>query len=179
MSFDFKLIMDSLIQWAVANSGINQEGRHIWAFQASPEPKTPYVVLNIINGPNKLTTTDSNILNDDGVSYDVTGTRSFGISVNVYGKSAKTHASNLSLSLETEDVKQFFRSLNISLGSSSASISNITEILDTIWEERQNFDLVMLASYRIPSISNTIDKVIAEAIDEMKKGENSKLIIGG
>lgn len=175
MSMDFSEIRKNIVQWAKENSGIVGSGRHIWLNQNAPQPlSSPYVTLNITSGPRKVSMTDSQIYNPDTEMYDITGVRLFNLDVNVYGSGAHQIATDLSLSIEKPDVQSFFRSKNITPYGSSPNVINITELLDTIIEEREMFELTFMASYLIGTESPFIQTVEAQGINDL---ETNKFLI--
>ena len=178
MSIDFIKVKRDLVKWAKTYSGITAEGRHIWAFQNAPRPQAPYVLLNI-TGPTKIGNTDSLLYNKENLSYDVTGVRIFNLEVNVYGSNALNIATKLSLSIERPDVQQYFRGVNLTPYGSSPSVSHVPSKLDTIYEERAMFELRFMGSYIIETGETFIEQVKTQGINEMQKGEDNKITIGG
>ena len=119
------------------------------------------------------------LYNSDNDAFDVSGVRNLVIEVNVYGSDALKIASNLSISIQRPDVQQFFRAENISIGASVPNVINITELLDTIYEERRMFELNIMVAYCSNTNIGTIDKVIVEGVGDMKQGKDNKIVIGG
>lgn len=168
MSFDFIELKKNIIYWAKTYSGISESGRHIWAYQNSTQPASPYITLNITSGLRKLSTTDSLIFDGNTSSFNVSGPRTFNLDVNVYGKNAFAIANDLAISLENPKVTDFFRSKNLSVFGSTPNVINITELLDTIYEERAMFELIFNTTYCINTDLNYIETVEAQGIDDLQ-----------
>tara|TARA_R110002012_G_scaffold271932_2_gene457261 strand:- start:212 stop:754 length:543 start_codon:yes stop_codon:yes gene_type:complete len=179
MSLDVVAMKRHLITWAKTYSGISESGRHIWAFQNSPQPSSPYVTLNITSGPTKIGNTDALMYNESNQTYDITGIRSFKVDINVFGSNAHNTATALSLSLERPEVQSFFRGVNITPYGSTPSVNNVTRFIDTIYEERSMFELTLSASYLIETSESFIGEVSAAGASEMEKGHGNKITIGG
>lgn len=176
---DFIAIKRNLIKWVKDNSGITEKGRHIWADQNAPQPKSPFIVLNMISGPTKIGNTDALMYNKDTLSYDVTGVRLFILEINVYGSNALNIATQLQLSIEKPSVQQFFRGVNLTPYGSTPSISNATKFLDTIYEDRAMLELTFMTSYILETEEPFVSEVQVQGINDMNKGQDNKMDIGG
>lgn len=179
MSIDWTDIKKNLITWVKTYSEINESGRHIWANQNAPQPKSPFVVLNIISGLTKIGNSDSMLYNKNSSTYNVSGVRLFKLEVNTYGNDALNIATRLKLSIERTDVQQFFRGVNLTPYGSTPSISNATQFLDTIYEDRALFELTFMTSYIIEMGETYVGEVTVQGINEMEKGKDNKINIGG
>lgn len=150
MIMDFLEIRKNIIEWAKTYSGIAAQGQHVWMNQNAPQPPlSPYVGLNITSGPMKVGNNDSRIFDPNDNKFYVTGIRTFNLDVNVYGHAALDIATDLALSIELPDVQDFFRSKNMTFYGSRPNVMNISELLDTIIEDRAMFELTFMAAYII------------------------------
>jgi hypothetical protein len=141
-AIDIEALQDVIYTWVwnrVRNTcqGISV----IWTEPNAPRPSIPYVGLKFLTGPVKLGHTDviSHVQDDEFV---VEGQRTISLSVIVYGTGAHQIAVNLHASLELPSVLEQLRAGGIAIWN-EGQVSDISAALETGFEERSNFDVLM------------------------------------
>jgi hypothetical protein len=152
---DIAPIKKALYDWAVRVTG----GTAIFEYGDGPKPGKPFVTMNII-GPLKAGFTDSVRGKDTGdLDFEQTGQRAFTVSVNVYDDSdAISWASKLQTSLDNPVEIDTFARADIGLGD-AGDVNDLTEILETKYERRAQFDFTIFVASNIDFTNDVIETV--------------------
>lgn len=133
---EFAPIKDALYTWFKKTSGLDSV---IWADQDGPRPARPYATLRLITGAVKLGGQDNLRVNESGVFY-LNGPREITVSINVMGVSALDILTTARDSLDDPSVIDDLEADGIAI-IEDGSPQNITELLETGFEERAQMDL--------------------------------------
>lgn len=152
---DVAAIKKTLYDWAVRVTG----GTAIHEYGDGPKPGKPYVVMNLI-GPQKPGFTDSVRGVDTGdLDFEQSGDRSLNVSVNVYDDTdAITWAAALQSSLDNPVEIETFSKAGIGLGD-AGDVNDLTEILETKFERRAQFDFTIFVVEVIPFQNDIVETV--------------------
>lgn len=134
-------IKNALYAWASSNAGGTTV---VWADQAVPRPPRPYIVLRL-NGPFRVAGADEIRPTTTPGVPEVTGHRRLVLSVQVHGTGIEQKANDLNLSLNKQSVLALFRIAGISV-INEGDITNLTEYLETKFEELYAFDIELLVT---------------------------------
>ena len=182
---DRKEIYDTLIAWIVAATGFSADNI-IWLNQEISRPSKPYAGILITNRGVK-TGEDDVIQSFDDPSQKIqrlnAGPRQLNVQVEVYTDPA-TEANdseadeileNMLLALETEEVRDLFRTAKIGFLRQDGGINRLDEQLGERWERRAQVDIVITYSGEIFDDGATSGNWIETV--EIPTEENGNLII--
>lgn len=169
MTVDIKAIQDIIFDW-VRDYSIDdcfkelRENHIIWADQDGHQPDSPYITLKLISGPQYIGEKDKLTYDYSNNKYEASGTRTLTLSVNMYGQSAITVLSKLDASLSLPEVREYFRGNEMS-PYDNTGVNNLSESLETVFEERANLDVMFYVVSKIKSTVKTIDTVEAPSFN--------------
>ena len=101
----------TIVKWAVDNAGIGS-GKVFLTYENQNTPKSPYISIDIISGPNEIST-GSNLYNKTNNNMDYLATYSMKAQFNIYGSDCMDICDKLTKSLSTSNVKAFFKENNV------------------------------------------------------------------
>jgi len=154
-------IKTALFNWANSNSsGMTV----VWSDQAAPRPTRPYVLLKL-SGAYHVAGNDELRPNQTTAIYDVVGHRRMILKVQVGGDSIQQKAHDLNFSLGKPSVLSTLRASGISI-SSPGDMINLTEYLETKFEERFAFDVELLAVATSTDNNGYFDKTEISGLGE-------------
>lgn len=111
----------------------------IWAEQMASQPAPPYITLKIISGPVKLG--DELRFNTSNDKFFTAGLRQFTLSIQGFGTNALQDLTDILGALDDPDVFEDLKDKSLALVS-TPSIIDLTQLLDTVFEERAALDLI-------------------------------------
>ncbi len=154
-AFDLSAIQQALYDWATRITG----GQAIFEYEAGTKPGKPFVSINVV-GPMKPGFTDSvRGKNTGDKDFEQSGQRKFMVSINVYDDlDAITWAQALQSSLDNPVEIAYFREADIGLGD-AGDVNDLTEVLDTKYERRAQFDFTIFYATNIPFTDEIIETV--------------------
>jgi len=131
-------IENAFIAWVKGKLNIEA----IIAHPSAPRPTTSYAVINIFNTatlgePEKKQTLEI----DKSISVEHDELKMLSVSVNVYYSGAYQLATDLSDSLNEEDILATLRAAGLAY-ISKTSVDDIPEVIKKKWEDRARFDVV-------------------------------------
>ena len=137
MTIDFMAVRTTLYNWAVANlpSGMPV----IYLYPNAPRPTIDYVTLYISTISQVGWDFTQQPLADDGIAQMI-GDREFILQVQGYGGDPVTYLQNLRTSLQKQTILDTLRSNGI-VFFNWAPISDITELIDSRFEQRATMDV--------------------------------------
>lgn len=150
-------IYQTLYNWLTAESGLTV----IRANQKGPRPARPYASLNFLNPSNRLgNSIDQQRATDAGL-VAAEGMRSAVASINIFGDNALDTMAAVRDSLDRADVQEVFEDGEIA-HLDEGPITDLTELQETIYEERAQMDLTLsfVASSEVDV--GTIEEVVLE-----------------
>lgn len=155
VAFDLSAIQQVLYEWATRVTG----GQAIFEYEAGTKPGKPFVSINVV-GPMKPGFTDSvRGKNTGDKDFEQSGQRKFMVSINVYDDlDAITWAQALQSSLDNPVEIAYFREADIGLGD-AGDVNDLTEVLDTKYERRAQFDFTIFYATNIPFTDEIIETV--------------------
>lgn len=154
---DWTTIITGIQSLVVAQSGLS-DNQIYWRDQDSPQPAAEtFIGLKIIAGPNKVGSFDAVIFDTAADKFNVSGTRSFTLSVQAFGPGAFGAIYSLQDSLDNPDVLQTLQSLGISI-TNSPSVLDISQAIDTAMQKRFSMDLIFTAAQNIPILTAPVEK---------------------
>lgn len=133
------------LNWAVANIG---HTRVYLADQDGPREVRPYATLKIISGPSRVYPRDIEQPTANPGEVNVAGWRELTMAVEVYGTGGMQSCVDLEASLEIPSVYETFRAAGVAI-IEVLPVVNLTELLETDFEERGQFDVRLLASSNV------------------------------
>ncbi len=155
MALDLAAFRQTVFDWASGESGLTT----IFERPNQPRPSTPYVSLNIVGGPVKQGGQQE--VRFDDPTFSVNALLALTVSVKAYGNQTNDPISiltNLQLSLGKLEVLESLRSGGIAVWN-EGPISDISEVLETGFEERANMDVLFAASHSTVTDGGLIEKV--------------------
>ncbi len=133
-------IKTALFTWANSNSGGSPV---VWADQAAPRPPRPYIVLRLSGGFRVSGADEIRATTTPGVP-EIVGHRRFICAIQVHGTGIQQKAEDLNFSLGKPSVLASLAIAGVSI-ISEGDIVNLSEYLETKFEERYAFDVEFLA----------------------------------
>lgn len=133
-----------LLKWLSDESGLVV----VKANQKGPRPARPYISLRFLNASQRVgsmdqnTTTEHTLAGETKYSVATEGMRTAVASINVFGDNAIDTLAMIRDSLDRPDVIDRFESAGVS-HISEGPINDLTELLETIYEERGQMDLTI------------------------------------
>jgi len=139
MSINFNTVRTNLYNWAIANipSGMPV----IWLYPNAPRPTVDYVSLYISTVTQIGWDWIQDPTDDSGVSQMV-GDREFTVQAQAYGGDPVTILNNLRTSLQKQTVLDSLRAVGIVFANWFA-INDVTELVDSRYEQRASFDILL------------------------------------
>jgi hypothetical protein len=128
--------------WTWANTNIGTGVTVVWADQASPRPVRPYATIKIAS-VNRVSGQDEQRFSGTNGVLQIVGHRRLNVSMQIRGASIAQNAHNLQMSLSKPSVLATLRASSIAV-SSEGNLTNLTEFLETSFEEIYNFDVEFL-----------------------------------
>ena len=144
---NFNAVKVSLQEWIV-RSTLLADNEVVFSDQSAPQPDKPYIsikVTSIVNIGQK----DARGSIDDAGFSDFVGIREFTLSIQYFGIDALNALSILKDSLNDEVELQILRDNNI-VFVEELLFADVSSLLETIWEERAQLDLL----FRTTSVSS-------------------------
>jgi len=139
---------ENLYIWASENAGL-QDCRVVWLDEANPKLRKPFIGLKLIDGPDSRGFEPEIRWKKPDPKPTLSRQKRFTLSVNVYGRRALSVADSLRDSLDIPTVYETFCRAGFSVVSVGL-IRDLTELLDTKFEKRAQFDIgILLASNTI------------------------------
>lgn len=138
MSIAWADIKAALYTWVASETGLTT----IWSDQNAPQPATPYITLKIISGPVKIGGSDSIVWDVASQSFFLGGQRQFTLSIQSFGAGGLQAMSDLLTSTENPDVITASFSDNGVAVANTPSVTDLTQMLSTTFEERQSMDVM-------------------------------------
>ena len=174
MKLDLAEIRLGLYNWVKDElKGRIPSGQIIWRLQSRPLPARPCVTLRLIQGPNRLGTSDNYCPKGDGSDdFVVGGHRSMILSVQVFGDLkimdpvAFQLASDLNASLSKVTVTDVLRTYGIAV-SDPGDVSDISALEETEYEDRAQFDVSLIVAENVEDRPGVIETY--EVTPEFKK----------
>ena len=130
----------------------------IFEFPNQPRPKTPYVSIQLITGPVKGGQDDT-INQETGTKFDVVGQRSITANIKAHGGDAVQTLADVQSSIDVPATIELLGSNNVAIFDDSP-ILNITEILESGFEERASMDVIFGIVSDQEIDPGTIDKTV-------------------
>ena len=158
MVIDFETVEKALWTWVSGESGLET----IWDEPNAPRPKTPYALLGLVSPPVKYGSKDD-LRSAGGDDFEITGQRSVAYSVKVLGRDAVSYVTDLQMSLEKPSVQEALRAAGLAVWE-EGDVLDISELLETGFEERANMDVVF-------GISATTEEAVGELKNVEVQGE--------
>ena len=151
MTFQLKTIRDAIFDWVRDYSLSNcfpslVENHILWADQDGHQPKPPYIALKIISGPTKIGSMDEMFMDETTNTLKVDGLRTITLNIEVFGSDALEITTRLEASLQFPQVAEYFRARDMSAYDNSG-ITDVTELLETIYEQRASMDVFFYVPY--------------------------------
>jgi hypothetical protein len=140
------------------------ENHIMWADQSGYQPDPPYITLKIITGPVEVDIKDRLEYNETDQRFEAKGTRVITLSINYFGQQSFENMEKLQNSLNLPEVREYFRTNEI-IPFDDTGVSNITELLDTVFEERANLDVMFYIPYVLPSTIQYLEIVETPTIN--------------
>lgn len=155
MTFDKSSIKNILYSWV---SSIITTKQFIWLDQNSPRPSLPYLGGRI--GSYSFIH-DDYVGSPDSSGYsEITGNREFVLYLEAYGNTSFESLEQLVMSLNKIDVISLLISNNIVFVNEMNDIVDLSELLDSRYEERASLDLL----FRIASSDTDENRGIIETV---------------
>lgn len=135
----------SLVKWAVKNAGIGS-GKVFFSYLNTIMPEPPYIMIDIISGPNNLGT-GSLIFNENNNNFDYKSILQFSVQFTVYGNECLSIATELINSLSKQSVRNDFFQDNVTNTSAfnfgiinAGSIENVDYLKSSTVELSLNYE---------------------------------------
>lgn len=147
-------LQDAIYEWAVDNFG---DYAVIWERQGGTKPGKPFVTLNLINA---VTFGGYDHLRNGN---QVCGNRKITVSVNVYSNdNSWQQAMDLRASLERPEIIDYFQENGAGI-TDIGSVTDISQLLENIWESRVQFDFSLIVASTKPYDAGQISEVEYES----------------
>ncbi|PWU04928.1 MAG: hypothetical protein C5B43_04010 [Verrucomicrobia bacterium] len=156
MSIDFMSVRKSLYDWTVAN--IPNGMPVVYLYPNAPRPTVDYVSLLISSVTQIGWDYIQDPLTNAGISEQV-GDREFTLQIQAYGGDPITVLQNLRTSLQKQTVLDTLRANGIAFACWHP-INDITDIIDSRYEQRATMDVL----FRIADVYSDISGVISNAV---------------
>jgi len=153
-------------------SGVIEPSSIIWRNQSEPMPPRPCVTMKITEGPKRTGYQDNMVYSGTGTLFNVGGQRTMTVSFQVFGNTrihrpmAYQLALDLNSALSLQTVLDSLRVGGISVLTQGDPI-NITELEETEYEERAQFDVLFGLAQNVLDDPSAIETVgpIGQTID--------------
>jgi hypothetical protein len=134
-------LQTALVGWA---SGVMGGGVTVYYGEPNgPRPLPPAVRLKLVGGPDLLGQDMVRSVIGDPNNFNIEGPREFMLSVTAIGDTALQMASDLQTSFYDPATQIVLDTGNLSMLSTSG-LRDVSELIDTKWEQRRQFDVTML-----------------------------------
>jgi hypothetical protein len=155
-------IEDTLVAWVQATL---PDATPIWANQDGERPALPFVLLDVITGPQSVGPAEERYKSDDTFTY---GIRKRGtLNVQVFGDDALVRAGDLVTALELPSRQAILQAAGIAVWGADGP-RDISQFLDTAYEPRANLDLFISWPQPVEDSPGEIRKVqVAGAVDSI------------
>lgn len=137
---DFNLIKVAIQEWIVRSSGYD-DSKVVFNDQTSPQPSKPYISMKV-GSIVDIGQSDARESIDNSGDSIFTGNREFTLSIQSYGDNALNILSTIKDSLDDEAELQTLRDNGV-VFVDQLLFDDITELLETTWEERGQMDLLL------------------------------------
>lgn len=118
----------------------------IFSDQTAAQPDPPYMTIKVINGPQKIGSVDDRRFNQSSMKFETKGIRELTLSVNAFGNIGEQLLIDIMNKLEQSPVVDFINSKSLSV-MNSPSITNLSDMLSTVNEQRFQMDLIFNLAY--------------------------------
>ena len=157
---DFNAVRISLQEWIVRNSGL-PDNKVVFEDQSAPRPAKPYISMKVSSIVDIGQEDARGSIDDDGDSI-FTGNREFTLGMSSYGDDALNVLSMLRDSFNSPTELQTLRDNGV-VFVDQLLFTDITELLETIWEERGQFDILMRTTSLSTHQVGIIDRVFIDS----------------
>ncbi len=140
---DFDRIKVSLQEWIVRSS-ILEDSKVVFSEQSSPRPNKPYMTMKVSSIVD-IGQDDARLPIDDEGNAEFIGNKEFTLSIQSFGDSALSMLSTIRDSLNSPDELQRLRDEGV-IFVDQLLFDDISDLLETIWEERGQLDLLLRAT---------------------------------
>lgn len=144
----------------------------IFAERDGPRPNKPYLTLKI-NGPFRVTITDSRKFNEETETFEYQGHRRYSLSVQSYGIDHLDVLDDILIGTQNPEHNHLLKAWDIGI-ENRGNIIDISDRVSTAWEKRGSLDISFLSS----KIKNTNIGIIetVEIGGEVANGDDEKII---
>lgn len=154
MSLDIHIINKALYDWL---SDI-LDAEIIFDMPNIPRPKTPYVVIAFLGGTAKIGSSDIiNYISED--NYSIEGQRTIAVSIKAVGKNAMQMLIDVQMSTEIPAYQELLRRAGLAFWN-VGDVLDISELLETGYEERANIDITFGIVDRTESRVGYVDTAV-------------------
>lgn len=160
MSIIFSQVRTSLYEWAIAN--VPNGMPVIYYYANAPRPTVDYVSLYISN-VNAIGWDYVAAPIDDAGTTNQTGDREFTLQIQGYGGDPLTVIENLRTSLQKQTVLDTLRANGI-VFVTSLSMNDITDLVDSRYEQRATLDILFRIAQKYTDILGTIAQIELQEI---------------
>jgi len=138
-----------------------------------PRPDKPYLTMKI-TGPNRVTTTDPKVYDEDEEKFKFVAHRRYNISFQSYGLDHTDVLDEIILGTMDPEFRSLLRECDIGV-EIRGNITDITGLVSTAWEKRGSLDISFLTS-KI-KLTNIGPIESAEIDGEMARQDDTKIIV--
>lgn len=146
----------------------------LFARERGPRPDKPFVTLNFIAGPDPLFDFDEVRRNVAREKFEIAGMRKYTVSIQAFGDCAVSILEELQIKLESPNVVSTFRQSDADIAVvGRGSITNVSELMETGYEERASMDVTFNSAKQIDVDVKTIEVVEYEG--EIEDGKTLEI----
>lgn len=146
-----------------------------WNEPDAPRPPAPSVRLRLIGLPSLVGQDELRDVTGDANAFRILGPRSLTLSVTAYGDTAAQAASDLASSLSGPDAMATLHGGGLS-SLSVSPLRDVSELMETKWEQRVNFDVELLATEDLTVTPGVIEHVEASGQIKSETGATAETV---
>ncbi len=146
-------IEDALVAWIQA---VHTDATVIWANQKGKKPGAPFIVLDVIAGPQNIGPAGERYAAEDTYRYGFRKRAT--LNVQIFADDALVRAQQIANAIELPSFQGILQQASISVWGTEGP-QNVTELLDTIFEPRANLDLLISYPDPIEDVPGEIRRV--------------------